>query len=263
MPIMPITKKKTRKAVAILGVLFAGTFFLQGCAFTKKSSAPVIPQVKTGSQKNAAEAYSGLSRDDGKAGKTDGSLWSNGSMMNHLFITPKPRNIGDIVTIKVVESASASNNAKTNTGRKSSLTASIDKLLGLEDKYTNSSNPDFKEFPNFNPFGSIEGSMTSKFDGTGATKRSGDLTAYVTARIAHVYPNGDFFINGSREITVNYEKQLIKLTGIIRPDDIDSNNVILSTYISDAKIVYSGSGVIQKRQKPGWLANVINTIWPF
>lgn len=194
---------------------------------------------------------------------SDGSLWKNESMLNHLFITPKPRNVGDIVTIKIVESASASNNAKTNTGRKSSLSANIDKLLGLENKYTNSKNPKFDEFPNWNPFGKIEGGMASKFDGSGATKRSGDLTAFVTARIAHVFPNGDFYITGSREITVNYEKQLINLTGIIRPDDIDSNNIILSTYISDAKIVYNGAGVIQKRQKPGWLANVINTIWPF
>lgn len=263
MPIPDVSKKEARMNATILGAFLVVTIICQGCALTKQSSIPDIPQVTNNDDRIASADAPNNTVEDEESVNTDGSLWDNTSTMNHLFITPKPRNVGDIVTIKVVESASASNNAKTNTGRKSSLTASIDKLLGLEDKYTNSSNPDFKEFPNFNPFGSIEGSMTSKFDGTGATKRSGDLTAYVTARIAHVYPNGDFFINGSREITVNYEKQLIQLTGIIRPDDIDSNNVILSTYISDAKIIYSGSGVIQKRQKPGWLANVINIIWPF
>lgn len=193
----------------------------------------------------------------------EGSLWNYDGMLNELFVTPKARNAGDIVTIKIVESASASNNAKTNTGRKSSLTASIDNMLGLEDKYTNSSNPDFKAYPNFNPFGTIEGGMSSKFDGSGATKRSGDLTAYITARVANVLPNGNFYITGSREITVNYEKQLILLTGVIRPTDIDVNNVILSTYISDAQIIYSGTGIIQKRQRPGWLANIINVVWPF
>ncbi len=193
----------------------------------------------------------------------DGSLWRNTGMMNNLFVTPKAKNIGDIVTIKIVESAKASNNAKTNTGRKSSLSASIDKLLGLENQYTNSKNPKFNEFANFNPFGKIEGSMKSKFDGSGATNRSGDLSAYITARVTHVLSNGNLVISGYREITVNYEKQLITLSGIIRPTDIAANNVILSTYISDARIVYSGKGIIQKRQRPGWFANILNTIWPF
>ena len=87
--------------------------------------------------------------------------------------------------------------------------------------------------------------------------KHGELTLEAHPRMNVVYDTD------SREITVNYEKQLIKLTGIIRPDDIDSNNVILSTYISDAKIIYSGSGVIQKPQKTGLLGNVINKILPF
>lgn len=246
-----------------IGILTIFLILFSGCASMHQSPDPIKKDNhQVGSNTNHQMSPLTVQGSSNKI-INDGSLWNNESMLNHLFITPKPRNVGDIVTIKIVESASASNNAKTNTGRKSSLSASIDQLLGLEDKYKNSSNPDFKEFPNFNPFGKIEGGMSSKFDGSGATKRSGDLTAYVTARIAQVFPNGDFYITGSREITVNYEKQLIHLTGIIRPDDIDSNNVILSTYISDAKIVYSGSGVIQKRQRPGWLANVINSIWPF
>jgi len=253
-------KNITHLGIGILAIVLS---LIAGCASMNSNATPA-PKEKHQTVSNANHLTSPIPPPESpQKVVSDGSLWKNESMLNHLFITPKPRNVGDIVTIKIVESASASNNAKTNTGRKSSLSASIDKLLGLEDKYQNSDNPKFKEFPNWNPFGKIEGGMSSKFDGSGATKRSGDLTAFVTARIAHVFPNGDFYITGSREITVNYEKQLIHLTGIIRPDDIDSNNVILSTYISDAKIVYNGAGIIQKRQKPGWLANVINTIWPF
>jgi flagellar L-ring protein precursor FlgH len=68
---------------------------------------------------------------------------------------------------------------------------------------------------------------------------------------------------GSREVTINAETQLITLSGIIRPRDISSDNVILSTYISDARISYSGTGVIDERQRPGWLANILNKYWPF
>jgi flagellar L-ring protein precursor FlgH len=62
---------------------------------------------------------------------------------------------------------------------------------------------------------------------------------------------------------VNNEKQMITLSGIIRPRDISPDNVILSTEISDARIGYSGSGVINDRQRPGWMANILNKVWPF
>jgi len=75
--------------------------------------------------------------------------------------------------------------------------------------------------------------------------------------------NGNLKIVGTREVMVNHENQLIILSGIIRPRDISDTNVILSTFISDAKIAYSGSGVIDDRQRPGWLANLLNNVWPF
>ena len=247
-------KKHSRRYFRNISLALIGSIFFYGCA-------TVDPLKET--KKQLPQEF--VSRDKKKEPEkpAEGSLWSNAGMLNNLFVTPKAKNVGDIVTIKIVESAKASNNAKTNTGRKSSLTASIDKLLGLENQYTNSKNPKFDEFANFNPFGKIEGSMKSKFDGSGATNRSGDLSAYITARVTHVLSNGNLVISGYREITVNYEKQLITLGGIIRPTDIAANNVILSTYISDARIVYSGKGIIQKRQRPGWFANILNTVWPF
>jgi flagellar L-ring protein precursor FlgH len=76
-------------------------------------------------------------------------------------------------------------------------------------------------------------------------------------------PNGNLKIVGTREVMVNNENQLIILSGIIRPRDISDENVITSTFISDAKIAYSGSGIVDDRQRPGWLANLLNNVWPF
>jgi flagellar L-ring protein precursor FlgH len=56
---------------------------------------------------------------------------------------------------------------------------------------------------------------------------------------------------------------MIILSGVIRPRDINDDNVILSTFVSDAKIAYSGSGIVNDRQRPGWLANLLNSVWPF
>jgi len=196
----------------------------------------------------------------------DGSLWSDNGLFNDMFQDVKARKVGDIVTIKIEESSRATNKANTKAGRTSSLEAGIDKLFGLEDWYQNHALDWYSDsLPKINPFGnpSVKGSMSSDFDGTGTTSRSGDLSAFMTAKITEVLPNGNLRIIGSREVMVNNENQLIILSGVVRPRDITPENVILSTYISEAKIAYSGNGIIDDRQRPGWLANLLNTVWPF
>lgn len=185
-----------------------------------------------------------------------GSLFRETGLLSELFINPKARRVGDIVTIKIVESSKASNKADTSTGRSSSISAGIDNFFGLETDYSTTD-------PFFNPFGKVKADFETAFDGKGTTSRSGDLTAFITARITEVYPNGNFQIAGSREITVNNERQFITLSGIIRSRDISPDNVVLSTYISDARIAYSGAGIIDDRQRPGWMMRILNTVWPF
>ncbi|MEJ2639195.1 MAG: flagellar basal body L-ring protein FlgH [Desulfosarcinaceae bacterium] len=185
-----------------------------------------------------------------------GSLWTDQSDFGSLFTNPKARRVGDIVTIRIVESSSATNKASTQTGRSSSVSAGVDNFFGLENKYSANS-------PFFNPFGKVGGGLESDFGGSGTTKRSGDLTATITARVIDILPNGNLIVMGSREVMVNREKQQITLSGIVRPRDISAENVVLSNYIADAKISYSGSGVINDRQRPGWLARALDIIWPF
>ena len=89
------------------------------------------------------------------------------------------------------------------------------------------------------------------------------MLASITATVTEILPNGNLRIVGSRHLMVNNERQFITLSGIIRARDISPDNVVRSTSISDAKIAYSGVGIIDERQRPGWLANLINWIWPF
>ncbi|MEJ2287017.1 MAG: flagellar basal body L-ring protein FlgH, partial [Desulfobacterales bacterium] len=183
--------------------------------------------------------------------ENSGSLWQTHSSLNGLFIDTKARNIGDIVTVRIDESAQASNRANTETERSSGLEAGIDKLFGFETWWQDEILPDVNDkLPKIDPFGnpSVKGSMSSDFKGDGETSRSGKLEAFITCRVVDVMANGNLKIVGTREVMVNNENQLIILSGIIRPRDISDNNVILSTYISDAKIAYSGSGVIDDRQ---------------
>ena len=196
----------------------------------------------------------------------EGSLWQDDSPLSALFISQKARKVGDIVTVDIVEASSASNNAGTKTDRQSSLSAGIVSLFGFENEFND--NDKYRGIrKHFNPFSvtgpTIEGSMGSGFDGSGTTTRSGNLSAYMTARVTEVIPGGNLRITGLREVEINNEKLIITLTGVVRPRDISPENVILSTFISDAKITYSGSGVINDRQRPGWLANLMNAVWPF
>jgi flagellar L-ring protein precursor FlgH len=208
--------------------------------------------------------------DDQKAARAaayhENSLYILNSGFNGLFQDTKARTAGDIVTVKIEESSKATNKANTKTARDSSLTAGVDAFFGIEDWWQDKVLRRLgSDFPKINPFGSasVKGSMESDFEGDGSTTRSGDLTAYITCRVMEVMPNGNLKIVGTREVLVNHENQVIILSGTIRPRDIGSDNIIRSIFVSDAKIAYSGSGVIDDRQRPGWMANFLNAVWPF
>jgi flagellar L-ring protein precursor FlgH len=190
------------------------------------------------------------------ASRPDGSLWQDDAPLISLFADQKARVVGDIVTIKIAESSAATNKASTDTDRSSSLSASVDAFFNAEKRFP-------ADQPFFNPFAKVAGGVESEFQGTGTTKRSGDLNAYITALVTQVLPNGNLVVTGSREVLINNENQIIQLTGVVRPRDINANNQVLSTYIADARISYSGTGVVNDRQKPGWLTNIVMKVWPF
>jgi flagellar L-ring protein precursor FlgH len=247
--------------LSLATVLFAIGLIMTiaGCASNRNYIQPALKQMQ------AEEERASTARIDRPANK-DGSLWQVRSSLNGMFIDTKARNVGDIVTVKIDEAAKASNKANTETERSSGLEAGIQKLFGLEDWWTNEVLPDVPDsIPKLTPFGNpaVSGNMKSTFEGDGETSRSGSLSAFITCRVVEVMANGNLKIVGTREVMVNHENQLIILSGIIRPRDISDQNVILSTFISGAKIAYSGSGIVDDRQRPGWLANLLNNVWPF
>jgi len=251
---MHITSKHWAAGILTLAIIVG----FSGCTGNRQNIQPAIqqmpPQQMLRSQSVPTPEENG------------GSLWQARSSFNGLFIDTKARNIGDIVTVKIEESAEASNKANTATERSSGLEAGIEKLFGVEEWWQDEILPDVNsKWPKIDPFGnpSVKGFLKSDFEGDGETSRSGNLEAFITCRVVDVMPNGNLKIVGTREVMVNHENQLIILSGIIRPRDISDVNVILSTFISDAKIAYSGSGVVDDRQRPGWLANLLNNAWPF
>lgn len=186
--------------------------------------------------------------------RTPGSLWSE--QKGGLFYDNKARTVGDIVTVAIFERASASKEANTSTSRDSSAAAGIDRLFGLEKNIGTINSA-------INPSRLIDASYQSDFEGSGKTSRKEDLVATLTAQVVEVLANGNLVINGSKTVTVNREQQLIRLSGIVRQSDISPHNIVDSKNILDARIAYTGKGVISDKQGQGWLVRLLDNVWPF
>ncbi len=169
-----------------------------------------------------------------------GSLTAQDLRQNYnrsLFADQKANQIGDGVTILVVESSSASNDSRTATSRASDLS------LASAAKNGSTTLLDV---------GATIGTGNS-FKGEGATETKGSVRAKISARVDSIYVNGNLWISGSRTITINGEEQIIRISGIVRPSDIQSDNSIYSFNISDAVILFQGKGLTADNQEPGWL----------
>ncbi|MGM0502653.1 MAG: flagellar basal body L-ring protein FlgH [Bacillota bacterium] len=149
---------------------------------------------------------------------------------------------GDIVTVNITENSSANQEASTdlsqnNQGNVEAGTGVLDflKSLGYEQSDSNSS--------------------------SGNTSRSGSLSATMTVRVVKVLENGDLKISGTKEVNINGENQQIKLTGLVRPEDISSENTVDSNYLANVNIHYSGEGIVGDKQDPGILSRIFN--WLF
>lgn len=185
---------------------------------------------------------------------SSGSLWQAASV--GLTEDFKARRTGDIVTILISETASASKAAATDTARDSNISANVKNFLGLEK--TGALNHNFFDLANL-----INAGAKSTYAGSGSTSRKETLTATISAKVVDVLPNGNLQIEGRRNIKVNNEDQIIVVEGTVRPADIGADNIVSSSFVADARITYTGKGIISDRQSPGWLMNIVDKIWPF
>ncbi len=185
--------------------------------------------------------------------ETAGSLWTESR--GGLFQDMKGRTVGDIITVVIVENASASKEATTETDRSSSMSAGINNVLGFERQISS--------LTGISPSSLVDASTTNDFSGGGKTERSETLTATLTTQVVEVLPNGNLRLEGNKTVTVNSETQIVKLTGTVRPADVSPRNLVDSKNILNARIAYVGEGVISDKQQQGWLVRALDQVWPF
>ena len=172
------------------------------------------------------------------------SLWPG--QEDSLYKDKKAFKIGDVLTVIVQESASASHQTDTKAQKASSSGVSwgAQRSQGI-------------------PFTDI--GITGKEDmhGGGRSVRSGALNGRITLRVKEVLPNGNLVINGTRNITVNDEKQVLEITGIVRPEDVTAENSVLSSLVADAQIKYTGKGEVSEKGKLGFFSRLLSMFWIF
>lgn len=188
-----------------------------------------------------------------------GSLYREGSNL-FAFTDNRARFVGDILTIKIVENYQSSSNAKQGSSKQSSARAGINNLLGYERQLE-------KTLPlpsAFDPAKLIDGGMSSSTSGQGQTQRESRILATISARVVEVLPNGNLVVQGVRTIKRNRDLEYITITGVVRPQDIDADNSVLSTKMSDLYIEYSGKGPSSEAVSgPGILTRLLQLFWLF
>jgi flagellar L-ring protein precursor FlgH len=179
------------------------------------------------------------------------SLWAPGQSL----YTPGQRQIqvGDIITVQIVETTSAAQEATTRTSKESGVAANI---LSAWDRIATllGSDTDRKEFE-------LGISGEENYRGTGQTTRRSQVRAVITAMVTEVLESGNIFILGEHRVKVNNELQTIRISGIVRPQDVSARNTVNSYQLAKAEVSIIGAGVVNQKQNPGVLTRVFG--WLF
>ncbi|MCW8836418.1 MAG: flagellar basal body L-ring protein FlgH [Rhodospirillales bacterium] len=189
------------------------------------------------------------------AERNPNSLWRTGARA--FFKDNRANEVGDILTVMVNMADSASFSNKTSRKRQDSEDTDVTALLGLESQFA-------KKLPEaVNPSSMISFGNNHNTAGTGSIDRSEEISFSVAAVITQILPNGNLVIAGRQETRVNFELREVMITGIVRPEDIDTANSISHDKIAEMRMAYGGRGNVSELQQPRWGTQIWDILFPF
>ena len=175
-----------------------------------------------------------------------GSLFLSHAGLN-LYEDRRAYGVGDIITVNLNERTVSSKSSETSISKGNSTGITMNRILGGT---ANGLPTDF--------------SSNRSFDGTGETDQENSLSGSIAVMVSDTMSNGLLKIRGEKWMTLTTGREYIRLSGLIRPEDISSGNEISSTKIADARIAYSGTGELQEATRQGWASRFFNSqLWPF
>ncbi len=183
------------------------------------------------------------------------SLWQPGARA--FFRDQRAARVGDILRVHIKIDDKAELNNETEHKRDTQDDVKSPEVFGLQSKLGIL----LPGRPNPEQLFDIKG--TNKNKGTGTVQRQEKIETEIAALITQILPNGNFVIQGKQEIKVNFEVREIAISGVVRPEDIDTNNTINSAQVAEARITYGGHGQLTDVQQPRWGSQVIDVLSPF
>jgi flagellar L-ring protein precursor FlgH len=190
------------------------------------------------------------------AAANNGSIYQAGFEQN-LYSDRKAFRVGDIITITLNERTQASKNANSQIDKNSNTSVGLTSLFG-------------SSLTTNNPIGGNDLSLNAGYSADRATKgdsksgQSNSLTGSITVTVADVLPNGIIAVRGEKWLTLNTGDELVRIAGLVRADDIATDNTVSSTRVADARITYSGTGAFADASQPGWFDRFfLSPLFPF
>lgn len=169
-----------------------------------------------------------------------------------LFEDVRARRVGDILTVRLIETTDAKKSADTKADRSAQTTVKAPVLMGQE----------AAQVLGYSLESSLE--STNTFEGKGDSNQSNALRGNITVSVVEVLPNGYLRVRGEKRVGLNQGNEYIKLSGIVRPADIDLTNTVDSTKVADATMIYNGDGAVADANRMGWLQRLFTSIlFPF
>jgi flagellar L-ring protein precursor FlgH len=192
-----------------------------------------------------------LKQQSGPVQPSAGSIWAPDSRLTELGSDVRAAQVDDLVTIVVDEQASAVATGQTKTSRTSAAKSQITAAAGAK-----SANGAAQNLLNLN--------TATSLDGEGTTSRQATITATLSARVTHVLPNGYLVLEGTKDVQVNSEHQVVTVRGIIRPADLTTGNIITSNQVAQMEIKINGKGVVNDAvRRPNILYRLLLGLLPF
>ncbi len=182
------------------------------------------------------------------------ALWRPGSRA--FFRDQRAAGVGDLVTVVVNINSTADLKNNTTATRASTQSVGMPNVLGLETQLPHM-------FAGLNPASALYTTSASGNTGTAELKRSEGVSLQLAGVVTQVLPNGNLVISGSQEVRVGGELRRLSVSGVARPEDIDSNNTISLDRMAEARLSYGGRGQLTDVQTPPWGQQILNFLMPF
>lgn len=183
------------------------------------------------------------------------SLWA--SNRQTFFKDQRARKVGDILTVMIEIDDDAKLSNETKRSRSGSENLAIPAIGGFE-KRIKDLLPDGAD-----PASLTETSSDSATNGKGTVNRKEEINLQLAAVVTQILPNGNMVVQGRQEVRVNFENRVLELMGVIRPEDIETNNKISYEKIAEARISYGGKGQISDMQQPRYGQQIYDAVFPF